>query len=121
MLDPAGRRPAIDDTPNQRPNPLVELASPASDVVEGVDLCIVTHLHQDHFDGTAAETLPSDLPILTQPESAATLTARRFTNGSTSHDAIAMPRGRHGTVELTAALVPESRCVVDGAYIASDT
>jgi len=121
MLDPAGRRPAIDDTPNQRPNPLVELASPASDVVAGVDLCIVTHLHQDHFDGTAAETLPSDLPILTQPESAETLAARGFTNVSTSHDAIPMTRGRHGTGELGAALGPVSGWVVDDVYIAGDT
>src|SRR6185437_12696897 len=66
MLRAAGTTPAIENTPNPVPNPLVELPMAAADVVADVDLCIVTHLHGDHFD----DLLPSDVPILTQPESA---------------------------------------------------
>ena len=87
----------------------------------GVDLCIVTHLHQDHFDDTAAATLPRDLPILTQPESADALSARGFTNVRTSHDAIAMTRGRHGSGDVADALGPVSGWVVDDVYVAGDT
>ena len=29
---------------------------------------LATHLHQDHFDATAARLLPRDLPLLCQPE-----------------------------------------------------
>ena len=53
MLDPAGARPPVENTPNQRDNPLVELPEPAEVVVQGLDAMLVTHLHQDHFDATA--------------------------------------------------------------------
>ena len=76
MLRPAGSTPAIEDTPNQRSNPLVELPSSPEEIVRGVDLCIVTHLHSDHFDDAADAVLPRDLPILTQPESAGALRER---------------------------------------------
>ena len=121
MLDPAGARPPIADTPNQRPNPLVELPFPPEEVVRDVDLCIVTHLHQDHFDDTAARVLPKATPILTQPESADALCGRGFTDVRTSHDGIPMTRGRHGTGELADALGPVSGWVVDGVYVAGDT
>ena len=72
MLRAAGTSPPIENTPNPKPNPLVELPIPADDVLAGVDLCIVTHLHRDHFD----DLVPLDLPILTQPESCAAAATR---------------------------------------------
>jgi L-ascorbate metabolism protein UlaG (beta-lactamase superfamily) len=121
MLRAAGTTPAIENTPNQKPNPLVELPLPPADVVAGVDLCIVTHLHSDHFDDGADEVLPRDVPILTQPESADALMARGFTNVSVEHAAIPMTRGRHGTGEIGEAMGAVSGWVVDGVYIAGDT
>src|SRR4051795_4878858 len=100
MLRAAGTSPPIEDTPNPRPNPLVELPTSIEDVLAGVDLCIVTHLHRDHFD----DLLPLDVPILTQPESADELRARGYTNVATSHPSIAMTRGRHGTGDIEQAL-----------------
>jgi L-ascorbate metabolism protein UlaG (beta-lactamase superfamily) len=121
MLRAAGTTPAIENTPNQKPNPLVELPLPPPDVVAGVDLCIVTHLHSDHFDDAADEVLPREVPILTQPESAEALAARGFTNVSAEHAAIPMTRGRHGTGEIGEAMGAVSGWVVDGVYIAGDT
>jgi L-ascorbate metabolism protein UlaG (beta-lactamase superfamily) len=121
MLRAAATTPAIENTPNQTPNPLVELPVPPTLVVGGVDLCIVTHLHSDHFDDAADEVLPRDVPILTQPESADALAARGFTNVSVEHAAIPMTRGRHGTGEIGEAMGAVSGWVVDGVYIAGDT
>ncbi|HEX4680878.1 MAG TPA: MBL fold metallo-hydrolase, partial [Gaiellaceae bacterium] len=104
MLRAAGTTPPIENTPNQRPIPLVDLPLPAEEVVAGVDLCIVTHLHGDHFDDAAADVLPRDLPILTQPESAEALAARGFTNIAVDHPSIPMTRGRHGTGEIGEAM-----------------
>jgi L-ascorbate metabolism protein UlaG (beta-lactamase superfamily) len=53
MLDLAGARPPVEDTPNPRPNPIVDLPAPAERVVEGVDAAVVTHLHADHLDARA--------------------------------------------------------------------
>jgi L-ascorbate metabolism protein UlaG (beta-lactamase superfamily) len=117
MLRGAGTSPPIENTPDPRPNPLVELPVPADEVVAGVDLCIVTHLHRDHFD----DLLPRDVPILTQPESADELRSRGYEHVSTEHAAIAMTRGRHGTGEIGDALGPVSGWVVDGVYVAGDT
>lgn len=117
MLRAAGTSPPIENTPNPVPNPLVELPVPAEDVVRGVDLCIVTHLHRDHFD----DLVPLGLPILTQPESADELRARGHTDVRTEHPEIAMTRGRHGTGQIGRAMGPVSGWVVDGVYIAGDT
>jgi L-ascorbate metabolism protein UlaG (beta-lactamase superfamily) len=118
MLRAAGTTPAIENTPSPQRNPLVELPVPPDDVVRDVDLCIVTHLHGDHFD----DLLPRDVPILTQPESAAALRERGYGLVETQHPAIAMTRGRHGRDEETiAALGPVSGWVVDGIYVAGDT
>jgi L-ascorbate metabolism protein UlaG (beta-lactamase superfamily) len=121
MLRPAGTSPPVENTPNPRRNPLVELPFPAEEVIADVDLCVVTHLHGDHFDETAAQLLPKDLPILTQPESADALRHEGFTNVSTSHPAFAMTRGQHGKGEIGAAMGPVSGWVVDGVYITGDT
>jgi len=121
MLGAAGTAPPIEDTPNQVPNPLVDLPMPAEDVVRDVDLCIVTHMHEDHFDEAAAQLLPRQLPIVTQPGSADELTALGFDNVSTTHPAIALTGGRHGTGEIADALAPVSGFVLDGVYVAGDT
>ena len=121
MLRAAGTTPPIDNTPNQRPNPLVELPLHPEKVVAGVDLCIVTHLHSDHFDDAADAVLPRDLPILTQPESAEALAERGFTEITVSHPRIPMTRGQHGSGEIGRAMGAVSGWVVDGVYLAGDT
>jgi L-ascorbate metabolism protein UlaG (beta-lactamase superfamily) len=118
MLRAAGTTPPIENTPNPRRNPLVELPLSPEEVLAGVDLCIVTHLHRDHFD----DLVPLDLPILTQPESAEELRARGHTDVRTSHPEIQMTRGRHGVEpEIVEAMGPVSGWVVDGVYLTGDT
>jgi L-ascorbate metabolism protein UlaG (beta-lactamase superfamily) len=121
MLRGAGTTPPIENTPNQRANPLVDLPLRAEHVVAGIDLCIITHLHSDHFDDAADEVLPRDVPILTQPESADALAARGFTNIAVEHPAIPMTRGRHGTGKIGEAMGAVSGWIVDGLYVAGDT
>ncbi len=121
MLRSAGASPPIENTPNQLRNPLVELPTRAEDLVDGLDLCIVTHLHSDHFDDAADSVLPRDTPILTQPESEDALVARGFTHVSTAHEHIVMTRGLHGTGAIGEAMGSVSGWVLDGVYIAGDT
>ncbi len=68
QLDPAGARPAIDNTPNPRNNPLVDLPIPVKELLGGVEAVLVTHTHRDHWDGTAEKEIPKDLPLIGQPE-----------------------------------------------------
>jgi len=121
MLRDAGTIPAVENTPMPRPNPLVELPVSAEEVVNGIDLCVVTHLHGDHFDDKAQELLPVDVPILTMPEHAAQLEKRGFTHVKTSHASFELTAGRHGVGATAEAMGPVCGFVIDGVYVAGDT
>ncbi|MCP3872366.1 MAG: MBL fold metallo-hydrolase [Desulfobacteraceae bacterium] len=48
-------------------NPIVDLPFPAQEIIKDIDLVIVSHLHQDHFDNGAKELLPKEVPMFCQP------------------------------------------------------
>ena len=133
MLDAAGARPAVADTPNARRNPLVELPEPAELLVRNLDGVVVTHLHVDHLDEAAVDLLPKDLPVLCQPPDEGVLRDRGFTDvrpveasGELAGVAIARTDGRHGTGEIAEQLAPVSGFVLDAPgeptlYVAGDT
>ena len=49
------------------PNPMVDLPVSPNEILEGVELVIVSHLHADHFDKVAQELVPKHLPLICQP------------------------------------------------------
>lgn len=59
-------------------NPLVDLPCSPAEAIAGVEFCLVSHLHSDHFDPAAQDLLPKDLPLLCQPEDQAKVEARGF-------------------------------------------
>lgn len=79
FLSPAGALPAFNNTPNPRPNPLVELPMPAAEVVAGVDATLLTHPHVDHWDPVARELLPKDGVLFVQPSDVERVTTAGFT------------------------------------------
>ena len=131
LVDPLyaeqGALPSIDDTPNDRANPLV----PMPDVDLSYDAVIVTHRHPDHFDEAAKAALDSDVPLFCQPAEEAAFVDEGFTDvrpvdECASFDGIALHRapGRHGHGELAERMGPVSGFVLDGTetlYIAGDT
>lgn len=133
MLDPAGARPAIANTPRARPNPLVELPADPVELVDQADVIVVTHLHADHVDDTAAEVIGARRPVLAQPGDAERLRARGISDvtevaDSVEHDGVHIVRtgGRHGHGAVADALGPVSGFVfrAPGApvvYVAGDT
>jgi L-ascorbate metabolism protein UlaG (beta-lactamase superfamily) len=122
MLDPAGARPPVENTPNQRRNPLVELPEPAEVAVQGIDAVLVTHLHQDHLDSAAIRLLPKDVPLFCAPGDAETLRGHGFTDlrpvdEVVDWDGVPITRtdGVHGP------LGPSPGFVIGSLYIAGDT
>lgn len=132
-LDPAGARPPIANTPNQRPNPLVDLPDGWDTRVRDADALIVTHLHMDHFDDTAAAVLDHALPLLEQPEDRERLAGRGFTDlrpveSQASFGDVRLERtlAEHGTGEIGRRMAPVSGFVLSASdeptlYVAGDT
>ncbi|MCK5709227.1 MAG: MBL fold metallo-hydrolase [Deltaproteobacteria bacterium] len=48
-------------------NPTVDLLCSPEEVVDGVEMAIVSHMHPDHFDQLAAQLLPVDITLFCQP------------------------------------------------------
>jgi L-ascorbate metabolism protein UlaG (beta-lactamase superfamily) len=133
MLSEAGAMSAIQNSPQPRPNPLVGLPFPVEQVLDGVQLVLVTHTHRDHWDDAAIQLVPKDLPLLCQPEDLKKMEAVHFVNASAVHDmkywshvCITRTPAQHGTGEIARAMAPSSGYVLSSAdeptlYIAGDT
>src|SRR5947208_15602527 len=61
---PKGSRPSFT---GRAPNPLVELPASPEEILDRVELFIVSHLHADHFDPVAQSLVPKHLPLICQP------------------------------------------------------
>jgi L-ascorbate metabolism protein UlaG (beta-lactamase superfamily) len=61
---PKGTRPSFT---GRAPNPLVDLPASPEEILSGVELVIVSHLHADHFDPIAQTLVPKHLPLICQP------------------------------------------------------
>ena len=133
MLDDAGARPAIENSPNPRNNPLVALPMPASEVINGVGAVLVTHTHSDHWDPTAARILPKTIPLFgspkTKPSSARkdSKTSRRFASPFTGRKSRSrVPAASMAPATLAKPMAPVSGFILQAAeqptfYIAGDT
>ncbi|HMK22253.1 MAG TPA: MBL fold metallo-hydrolase [Terriglobales bacterium] len=133
MLDDAGVRPAIQNSPNPRENPLVAVPFPAGEVPSGVEAIFVTHTHSDHWDGSAARLLDKELPLFGQMEDEAKFREQGFgevhsVRADAAWNGIEIVRtgGQHGRGEIGKAMAPVSGFVLRAegepvVYIAGDT
>ncbi len=136
MLGEAGTAPAVPNTPNGRPNPLVGLPfgdEALLDLIENTDAILITHTHNDHWDGRARELIPKDRLVLCQPKEEAKISGAGFTNVSAVNPGLAWKglgfvrtRGRHGTGEIGKQMGIVSGFVVrsedsPSLYVAGDT
>lgn len=128
MLGAAGSSPPIQNTPNQRRNPLVDLP----DLDLSYDAVLVTHRHNDHFDDAARERIDSDVPLVVHPDQTAAFREEGFTDVRPLDRDVAVgdltlspTPARHGHGDLAAAMAPVTGATVtDGTqtvYLAGDT
>lgn len=132
VLSPAAAMTPIDNSPNQRRNPLVELPVSVEEVMTA-DGCLLTHTHRDHFDTAAGEQLPKTLPVFCQPEDRDKLHLLGFTAVQPVDPVITWRNielirtgGQHGTGEIGRKMAPVSGYVLKAVaeptlYIAGDT
>lgn len=110
MLSP---RHALPSFAGREQNPTAELPVPPQEVLGGVDLTVVSHLHPDHFDPPAQELLPKSGPLLCQPGDGETLRGLGFESVTELGDSLEWrgvhferTPGEHGSGELLAQMGP---------------
>lgn len=86
------------------PNPMTELPETTDEILAGVELVIVSHLHADHFDKVAQHLVPKRLPLICQPGDEEKIRSFGFTdvtplNGELTVNGILLTRreGNHGS------------------------
>jgi L-ascorbate metabolism protein UlaG (beta-lactamase superfamily) len=84
-------------------NPLVDLPYPPEDVLAGIEMALISHLHPDHFDSVAQQLLPRDIPLYCQPGDEHQIKEAGFSNitivdGSVDWHGLTITRtaGQHG-------------------------
>src|SRR5437868_10301988 len=119
MLDDAGARPAIQNSPNPRNNPLVPLPVPPEQLVKEVNGVFVTHTHSDHWDTTTERVLPKEVALFGQVEDQQKFRAAGFCNANSissflAWDGIEITRtgGQHGSGDIAKMLAPVSGFVL---------
>jgi L-ascorbate metabolism protein UlaG (beta-lactamase superfamily) len=89
------------------PNPLVELPLPPEEVIAGIKLALISHLHSDHFDPAAQALLPKDILIFCQPGDDSQIREKGFNQVTPIENAInwrgitiTRTPGQHGTGDV---------------------
>jgi L-ascorbate metabolism protein UlaG (beta-lactamase superfamily) len=136
MLSPLEAMEPIANAGNQRRIPMVPLPLTAEELqqtCQNIDAVLVTHTHRDHWDASAQELLPKDLPILCQPEDQASIEQAGFSEvlpvtRQLTWRGLQIERtgGHHGTGKLGEKMGPVSGFCLHtasepGIYIAGDT
>ncbi|MGE0237089.1 MAG: MBL fold metallo-hydrolase [Parvibaculaceae bacterium] len=81
LIDPyLAPRHSLPSFTGRSPNPMTELPASIEDILKGVELVVVSHLHTDHFDGVAKERVPKDLPLICRPGDETVIAQAGFTD-----------------------------------------
>jgi L-ascorbate metabolism protein UlaG (beta-lactamase superfamily) len=133
MLSEQGAMPPIDDSGDDRRNPLVELPMPVADLLQGVNAVLITHTHRDHWDSAAADLIPKHTRILCQPEDAEKFHESGYDDVRPIHSAAVLGHvsiyrtgAQHGSGELAKKMAPVSGYFLnsragESLYIAGDS
>ncbi|GAB4153421.1 MAG: MBL fold metallo-hydrolase [Candidatus Promineifilaceae bacterium] len=124
LLDPyLAEKHSLPAYANLSRNPLVDLPMSAAEVVAGIELTLISHVHTDHFDAAAQERLPKDSLLLCQPANEAAIRSKGFLNVTPVTAAYAWSDihiqrvpGRHGTsADILQMMGPVSGFVLQAA------
>ncbi len=98
---PKHSRPSL---AQRSPNPLVELPLTPDEIMQDIEMIIVSHLHGDHFDPVAQSLLPKALPLFCHLRDGDTICSKGFENVRPIADSVTWQGititcvpGRHGS------------------------
>ena len=120
LIDPMlGSKHSFGSFAGVEDNPSVDLPFSADEVISGVDLILVSHLHEDHFDKAAQALDDKAFPILCQPGDQGRISGYGFNNiveledeTRWQHVHITRTGGQHGVGKWAERLNPVSGFVL---------
>ena len=132
MLDPAGARGPIENSPEPRDNPLVDLPGDVEALLGGLTAAVITHLHADHLDEAGAAfvsraglTTFGQAPDLDSLEDRGLPAAAEIGSRPLGEVQIHRTDGEHGVGRMAELLGPVSGVVLEHGgeriYVAGDT
>ena len=134
LIDPYfAARHALPSFTGKSRNPMVDLPVPPEQILLGVELVVVSHLHSDHFDGAAQSLIPKDWPLLCQPDNKRAIRRKGFQQITPVAESlewhnlrVSRTAGHHGTGEVEALMGSVSGFVFEAPgepvlYWAGDT
>jgi L-ascorbate metabolism protein UlaG (beta-lactamase superfamily) len=96
-------------------NPMVDLPFPPEEILAGVEMVLVSHLHPDHFDSLAQQILPKDIQIYCQPSDEGQIKEAGFSNVTSVDESedwhnvrITRVAGQHGDAVWSPQMGPVS-------------
>ncbi len=112
LIDPYfSARHALPSFTGKSRNPVVDLTLPPEQIMLGVELVLVSHLHSDHFDGAAQALIPKNWPLLCQPDNKRAIRRKGFIQVAAVAESFAWHNlrvsrtaGHHGTGEVEALM-----------------
>ncbi|MCK5312097.1 MAG: MBL fold metallo-hydrolase [Desulfobacteraceae bacterium] len=114
-------------------NPTIGLPCSIYEILQGVDTVISSHIHQDHFDATAMDIIPSEMSIFCQPEDTKNFLDNGFVYTESIDEKVTLnwttiirTTGHHGTGEMEKTMGKVSGYVLQAdnepvVYWAGDT
>lgn len=119
MFSQAGLLDPVSNSSNTLRNPLSDLPLNVDEIINDVDIIVITHLHRDHFDQASIDILPKHIPILCQPEDERKIKDFSFTNVIAIHDELEWncihfkrTGGQHGIRKLATQMGPVSGFII---------
>ena len=105
-------------------NPRVNLTMPVEEVLEGLDLVLLTHNHPDHYDSAAVRSIRKDIPWFIQTEDVEQVkTKDGFYHAEGVADSayfkgitIIRIRGNHGRGKLAKMMGPSSGYILKASH-----
>jgi len=124
LIDPMlGSKHAFESFGGIEKNPTVDLPLPVDEILRDLDLIIISHLHQDHFDAHAQEILDKQIPIFCQPADREKIESYAFENVTGIQEKsdwqglqIFRTAGQHGTGQWAQRLNPVSGFVFQAPH-----
>jgi L-ascorbate metabolism protein UlaG (beta-lactamase superfamily) len=135
MLSPRDAMDPVANCRNVKRIPMTDIPideRELNELLNRIDVAIVTHTHRDHWDIKAQQTLNKALPLVCQPTDTETFRKQNFrslfpVDGSITFRGLTIHRtgGQHGTGDIGAKMGHVSGFVIEASnrrlYIAGDT